>query len=92
MASEMVERVAIAVAKLCAVYSSPINETVKVTAGDIARAAIEAMRKPTGAMYEVGKFRMISMPLGNGQEIQVPGLAESPGAVWERMIDAALAE
>jgi hypothetical protein len=75
--SEMVERVAKAIAK-CAPAIDQRAPYAKIMMLEAAKAAIKAMREPTEAMIEAG------------QEGEL-GRAESVEMIYTAMIDAALA-
>jgi len=82
----MVERVARAIAK----SASCAGEAVWFEYVDEARAAIEAMRKPTDVMCNAGKSTEWPMSLENGTVFLVPGFDSKPSSVWRRMLDSAL--
>jgi hypothetical protein len=77
--SEMVDRVAAAIRPL--LYGSDLMADSEV--GDIARAAIEAMREPTEAMVEAGWDTGLEYGPGDA-------LAVNPEVCFSAMIDAAL--
>lgn len=79
MASDMVERVRLAIEKE---QASKWNNLVACRLEDLARAAIEAMREPTEAM-ESAFFDAHS---------DAETFFAEPGDCWRAMIDAALQE
>lgn len=84
MPNEMIEKVAKAMADMHTAYCKlPFNELSQERLwGDLARAAIEAMRTPTQEMCEVGRAE-------NERVVKMPYPVYS---VYEKMIDAALKE
>ena len=92
MGEDMVERVARA---LCRVDSHPENATMdgKPLWMDYipeARAAIEAMREPTGAMAKAGAGAELTTSYGGEYNTFDYLSGENAADVWRDMIDAAL--
>jgi hypothetical protein len=85
--SEMVERVAIAIAGGLNAWAEMWEESLREEYRIDARAAIEAMREPTDAMLERGSVGLYDCAAHDGHG----GVETSPPLpVWQNMIDAAL--
>lgn len=104
MAESMIERVAQAILKArfydcepeaygdsTETFFAEIDDELVEGARDEARAAIEAMREPTGAMTAAGIKRSVAWEYGDrGDPDEPPHVGEV--ATYTAMIDAALAE
>lgn len=82
MGSDMIERVARAIAEEAAMWGD--EATRPEVRHALARAAIAAMREPTEAMVEAGASDVIQSPCNTSYEIATDA--------YRVMIDAALAE
>lgn len=85
VSKSMIDRVEDAIAT--ALYKDP--DAYRGYYGNAARAAIEAMREPTGEMKDVGADTLKFNPLTVTSEVDLNGF---PSKTWQTMIDDALSE